>query len=201
MYRKKMELNELWVCVCLCVWRVWCNALCVFGSLVCVWAPRTRRPQSSFPRCPTFPVNLLLTLAPNLSQRSLLRGGCGVGGLGMWALWQLQRRCSLEQKCWGTQREKSLPNHVPVLPYRMIHKPLTVQEHTFTRWRTGWHERYKMSGLVSMCMKCSRLLNRSFLWKANFWASLWVFQSSFWAFLPAGSLSFATKVNGVKNGT
>lgn len=72
-----------------CVWHV-----CGGQYLVCFQCPGSvysthlvcecalslsppKGPAPSEPRCPKFPANLLLTLAPNLSQRSLLEEDWG----------------------------------------------------------------------------------------------------------------------------
>lgn len=133
---------------CACVWhdRVLCPVCLLVSSecaqymsclYVCFWAwalPRSLHPQSSFPRCPTFPANLLLTSAPNLSQRSLLGGWrwVGVGGEGRGALWQLHRRCSLKQNAEG-HREKS---HFPIITLS-----------SYIPWHTS----------LLPCMRCSKL--------------------------------------------
>lgn len=122
MYRKKMELNELlvraWVCVLMtCVkqcpvflsvsWGV-CTQHVLF---VCVFfelepSPGACALRAHFPGVPHFQL-----ICCSLWLLICLRGACWVGGLGMWAQWQLQRRCSLKQNAEG-HRAKS---HFPII--------------------------------------------------------------------------------------
>ena len=125
MYRKKMELNELVVrvCVCVCAYDM-CEAMsCLFflfpgvcaHNMSCLCAcvflelepsPGACALRAHFPGVPHFQL-----ICCSLWLLICLRGACWVGGLGMWARWQLQRRCSLEQNAEG-HRAKS---HFPII--------------------------------------------------------------------------------------
>lgn len=129
----------LFMCWCMCIGRRWIklvsreqvqyrSCLCVRGLRVLALL-RCPHPRSSFPRCPTFPANLLLTLAPNLSQWSLLKGR----GLGIWALWQLHRKHSLEQNAEG-HSGKSHSAIILLSSCTPGHGSKSPHEHTNTQW-------------------------------------------------------------------
>lgn len=142
-YWRKMEWNHLWVCE----WekereRDLCGAVsCVrlrflgvcalhflFVWVLWAWALSKRLlPQTSFPRCPTFSANLLLTLATNLSQRSVL------GGIGDVSPLTTAEEMQLVAKWWGTQSQKSFLYHALVLACALTHNPYT-PKHTIPQW-------------------------------------------------------------------